>query len=72
MHSRRGRGSTFTHTRSLYKSRAGGGLPPLAHPPLVPKSLTLTLPALPLVARFAGALVGGECVLTQGIGVAVI
>lgn len=32
----------------------------------------LTLPALPLVARLAGALVGGECVLTQGIGVAVI
>lgn len=31
-----------------------------------------TLPALPLVARLAGALVGGECVLTQGIGVAVI
>lgn len=32
----------------------------------------LTLPALPLVARLAGALVGGECVLTQGIRVAVI
>lgn len=31
-----------------------------------------TLPALPLVARLAGALVGGERVLTQGIGVAVI
>lgn len=32
----------------------------------------LTLPTLPLVARLARALVGGECVLTQGIGVAVI
>lgn len=32
----------------------------------------LTLPALPLVARFAGALVGGGCVLTQGICMAVI
>lgn len=32
----------------------------------------LTLPPLPLVARLARALVGGECVLTQGIGVAVI
>lgn len=32
----------------------------------------LTLPTLSLVARLARALVGGECVLTQGIGVAVI
>lgn len=32
----------------------------------------LTLPALPLVARLAGALVGGECILTDGIGVTVI
>lgn len=32
----------------------------------------LTLPALPLVARPAGAFVGGGCVLTQGIDVAVI
>lgn len=32
----------------------------------------LTLPALPLVARLAGTLVGGDCVLTQGVGVAVI
>lgn len=32
----------------------------------------LTLPALPLVPRLAGALVGGECILTDGIGVAVI
>lgn len=32
----------------------------------------LTLPALPLVARLAGALVGGGCVLTQGVSMAVI
>lgn len=32
----------------------------------------LTLPAVPSVARLAGALVGGECILTEGIGVAVI
>lgn len=64
--------STFTNTSGHYKSRGGGQLPRLAHLPLVPKSLTLTLPALPLEARLAGALVGGECVLTEGIGVAVI
>lgn len=32
----------------------------------------LALPALPLVARLARALVGGGCVLAQGLGVAVI
>jgi hypothetical protein len=45
---------------------------PAGSPTMVPKSLTFTLPALPLVARLAGALVGGGCVLTQGISMAVI
>lgn len=77
MHSRErriwlgGRGSTFTTlvttTRAEEQDR-----PLLAHPPLDPKALTLALSALPVVARLAGALVGGERVLTQGIGVAVV
>lgn len=48
------------------------GASPAGPPTTAPETLTLTLPALPLVARLAGALVGGECVLTQSIGVAVV
>ena len=64
--------SIFTNTSGHYKRWGGGRLPPVTPTLLVTRSLTLTLPALPLVARPAGALVGGGCVLTQGIDVAVI
>lgn len=65
----RGSRSISTNTSGHYKR---WGLPLVAPTLLVTGSLTLTLPALPLVARPAGAFVGGGCVLTQGIDVAVI